>query len=47
MKTPPLRATLPDSPGHLDRCWLTREQKRTLRLQDGTIGLASSATVTS
>src|ERR1017187_3464964 len=38
---PPLRAGLPDAPGHLDRCWLEAPEKRRLREVDGRIGLAS------
>jgi peptide/nickel transport system ATP-binding protein len=36
---PPLEARAGDSPSHLDRCWLTAEQKRRLREVDGRIGL--------
>jgi peptide/nickel transport system ATP-binding protein len=44
---PPLRAGLPDAPGHLDRCWLEAPEKRRLREVDGRIGLASEGTVIS
>jgi hypothetical protein len=37
---PPLEGHLPDVPGHLDRCWLTVEEKRRRReVADGQIGL--------
>ena len=38
-EVPALAARLPESPGHLDRCWLTVEQKRSLREVDGRIEL--------
>jgi oligopeptide/dipeptide ABC transporter ATP-binding protein len=38
-KVPPLELRLPDAPAHLDRCWLTPEQKRALRVVEGRIGL--------
>jgi peptide/nickel transport system ATP-binding protein/oligopeptide transport system ATP-binding protein len=39
---PVLDARLQDAPGHLDRCWLSVEQKRQLReIAPGEIGLAS------
>jgi peptide/nickel transport system ATP-binding protein/oligopeptide transport system ATP-binding protein len=44
---PELSSRLSDSPGHLDRCWLEVEQKRSLRRVDGRIGLASPETVIS
>jgi oligopeptide/dipeptide ABC transporter ATP-binding protein len=44
-EVPALEARVPDAPDHLDRCWLTVEQKRSLRTVDGQIGL-SKATVT-
>ena len=40
-EVPELSARTPDSPGHLDRCWLDVEHKRALRLVDGQIGLAA------
>jgi peptide/nickel transport system ATP-binding protein/oligopeptide transport system ATP-binding protein len=36
---PPLSSRLADAPGHEDRCWLDPDDKRTLRLVDGRIGL--------
>ena len=37
---PPLEGHLPDVPGHLDRCWLSVDDKRRLReVADGQIGL--------
>jgi peptide/nickel transport system ATP-binding protein/oligopeptide transport system ATP-binding protein len=44
---PPLEARLPGVPEHLDRCWLTPEQKRARRQVDGEIGLAFEKPVTS
>ena len=39
-QVPGLEARLPDAPGHLDRCWLTPEQKRSCReVAPGEIGL--------
>jgi oligopeptide/dipeptide ABC transporter ATP-binding protein len=39
-EVPPLESRVPDAPGHLDRCWLTVEQKREFRnLGEGQIGL--------
>jgi peptide/nickel transport system ATP-binding protein len=39
-EVPPLAAHLPDVPGHLDRCWLSVDDKRRLReVADGQIGL--------
>ncbi len=39
-QVPPLEGRTPDSPGHLDRCWLSLEQKRQLReVRPGEIGL--------
>jgi peptide/nickel transport system ATP-binding protein len=43
---PPLTATLPATPEHLDRCWLDRERKRKVRMVDGRIGLAPPPAVT-
>jgi peptide/nickel transport system ATP-binding protein/oligopeptide transport system ATP-binding protein len=42
-KVPPLEGRLPEAPGHLDRCWLTPEQKRSLREVEGRIGLEAPA----
>jgi peptide/nickel transport system ATP-binding protein len=42
-QVPPLEARLPDAPSHLDRCWLSPDQKRALRLVEGRIGLAAPA----
>jgi oligopeptide/dipeptide ABC transporter ATP-binding protein len=36
---PGLDARLSDTPSHLDRCWLSPEKKRELRLVEGEIGL--------
>jgi oligopeptide/dipeptide ABC transporter ATP-binding protein len=44
---PPLDARLPGVPEHLDRCWLTPQQKRARRQVDGEIGLAFEKPVTS
>jgi oligopeptide/dipeptide ABC transporter ATP-binding protein len=38
-KVPPLESRLPEAAAHLDRCWLTPEQKRSLRVVEGRIGL--------
>jgi peptide/nickel transport system ATP-binding protein len=40
---PALEARDPDMPGHLDRCHLDLDAKRTLRLVDGAIGLPAVA----
>jgi peptide/nickel transport system ATP-binding protein len=38
---PPLEAHIGEAPGHLDRCWLSTEEKRVRReVGDGQIGLA-------
>jgi peptide/nickel transport system ATP-binding protein len=42
-KVPPLESRLPEAPPHLDRCWLTPEQKRSLRVVEGRIGLEAPA----
>jgi peptide/nickel transport system ATP-binding protein len=42
-KVPPLEGRLPEAPSHLDRCWLTPEQKRSLREVEGRIGLETPA----
>jgi peptide/nickel transport system ATP-binding protein len=40
-EVPPLEARMDGKPGHRDRCWLSVEQKRTLReVRPGEIGLA-------
>jgi len=40
IEVPPLAAHLPDVPGHLDRCWLSVDDKRRRReVADGQIGL--------
>jgi oligopeptide/dipeptide ABC transporter ATP-binding protein len=44
---PELTSRLPDAPAHLDRCWLTVEQKRSLRRAGEQIGLRSAETVIS
>jgi peptide/nickel transport system ATP-binding protein len=46
-EVPELTSRVPDSPGHLDRCWLELEQKRTVREVHGQIGLRSEETVIS
>jgi peptide/nickel transport system ATP-binding protein len=39
-QVPPLESRLPDAPGHLDRCWLSVDDKRTRReVSPGQIGL--------
>jgi peptide/nickel transport system ATP-binding protein len=40
---PPLESRLEQAPEHLDRCWLTPEQKREHRVVEGRIGLGASA----
>jgi oligopeptide/dipeptide ABC transporter ATP-binding protein len=40
---PGLDPRLADAPSHLDRCWLTPEEKRERRLVEGEIGLESPA----
>ena len=40
---PPLESRLERAPEHLDRCWLTPEQKRERRLVEGRIGLEAPA----
>jgi peptide/nickel transport system ATP-binding protein len=40
-EVPELIARVPDKPDHLDRCWLTPEQKSGLRMVAGQIGLAA------
>lgn len=46
-EVPELRSRLPAGNGHLDRCWLDVERKRSVREVDGQIGLASKETVIS
>ncbi len=46
-EVPELMPRLPDVPGHLDRCWLEPDRKRTLRQVGDQIGLASEETVIS
>jgi oligopeptide/dipeptide ABC transporter ATP-binding protein len=40
---PGLDARLSDAPSHLDRCWLSPEEKRERRLVEGEIGLEAPA----
>ncbi len=42
-QVPPLESRLPEAPAHLDRCWLSPEQKRSLRVVEGRIGLEEPA----
>jgi len=42
-QVPALEARTPEAPAHLDRCWLTTDQKRALRVVEGQIGLESPA----
>ncbi|HET8977454.1 MAG TPA: ABC transporter ATP-binding protein [Solirubrobacteraceae bacterium] len=42
-EVPPLEARVQDAPDHLDRCWLSVEEKRARRLVDGRIGLATGS----
>ena len=44
-EVPGLTARLPDAPDHLDRCWLEPDAKRSVRMVDDQIGLASPAEV--
>jgi peptide/nickel transport system ATP-binding protein len=39
-QVPPLESRLAEAPDHLDRCWLTPEDKRVKREVGGRIGLA-------
>jgi peptide/nickel transport system ATP-binding protein/oligopeptide transport system ATP-binding protein len=41
--TPRLEARLPQSPDHLDRCWLEPDEKRARRMVEGRIGLVAGA----
>jgi oligopeptide/dipeptide ABC transporter ATP-binding protein len=45
-QVPALEARVPGESGHLDRCWLSVEDKRDRREIDGRIGLAFEGTVT-
>ncbi len=47
LEVPGLQARLPDSPDHLDRCWLEPEVKRRERQAGDQIGLTFEGTVTS
>ncbi len=42
-RMPGLDPRLAEAPAHLDRCWLTPEQKRELREVEGRIGLEAPA----
>jgi oligopeptide/dipeptide ABC transporter ATP-binding protein len=42
-QVPPLEARVPDAPDHLDRCWLSVEEKRSQREVEGRIGLSQAA----
>ena len=44
-EVPALEARLPGDPAHLDRCWLSGQDKRERRLVDGEIGLRTDGTV--
>jgi len=46
-QVPELISRLADAPDHLDRCWLSVEEKRTLRQVGDQIGLATGETVIS
>jgi oligopeptide/dipeptide ABC transporter ATP-binding protein len=46
-EVPPLTSRLPESPEHLDRCWLEVDQKRKLRRVGDRIGLRAEETVIS
>ncbi len=46
-EVPELISRLPGVPGHLDRCWLEPDRRRTLRQVGDQIGLASGETVIS
>jgi peptide/nickel transport system ATP-binding protein len=47
IEDPQLKASVPDKPDHLDRCWLELERKRELRVVGDEIGLASPTPVIS
>jgi oligopeptide/dipeptide ABC transporter ATP-binding protein len=42
-QVPPLESRLPEAPGHLDRCWLEPDKKRSLRVVEDRIGLEEPA----
>jgi peptide/nickel transport system ATP-binding protein/oligopeptide transport system ATP-binding protein len=42
---PPLGPSVPENPGHVDRCWLDPEEKVRRRLVDGEFGLAAPEAV--
>jgi peptide/nickel transport system ATP-binding protein/oligopeptide transport system ATP-binding protein len=46
-QVPQLTSHLDNAPGHLDRCWLSNEEKRKLRMVDDQIGLRSREPVIS
>jgi len=46
LEVPPLTARRRDAPAHLDRCWLTPEEKVARRTVDGQFGLPASGSVT-
>jgi oligopeptide/dipeptide ABC transporter ATP-binding protein len=46
-EVPELLGRVPEAPGHLDRCWLEVDRKRTVRQVGDQIGLASPETVIS
>jgi peptide/nickel transport system ATP-binding protein len=46
-EVPELKSRVPDSPDHVDRCWLELSQKRELRQVGDQIGLASEEVVVS
>jgi peptide/nickel transport system ATP-binding protein/oligopeptide transport system ATP-binding protein len=46
-KVPPLVASLPEAPEHVDRCWLDPEEKAQRRLVDGRFGLTAGEQVPS
>jgi oligopeptide/dipeptide ABC transporter ATP-binding protein len=42
-EVPPLEQRLADAPGHLDRCWLSVDEKRAKRIVAGQFGLVADA----
>jgi peptide/nickel transport system ATP-binding protein/oligopeptide transport system ATP-binding protein len=44
-EVPGLDPRLPDTPGHVDRCWLDVEDKRERRMVNGRIGLAKGTVI--
>jgi peptide/nickel transport system ATP-binding protein len=46
VEVPPLSSPLPKAPQHLDRCWLSPQEKVDRRLVEGQFGLASPEVVT-